>query len=85
MPVRPSTRLRAPEAVHTDRRSEGASESVFQPGRLSNAFEIEPCPQRIQFAAANRVCVALSYCGKMRTVEPLSFRRSMATSVKRDM
>ncbi len=53
-----------------------AGETVFYPGRVSNAFGIEPYLQRIQFAAANRVCVALGYHGKIRTVEPLSFRRS---------
>ncbi len=55
-----------------------AGETTFHPGRVSSAFEIEPCLQRIQFAAANRVCVALGYHGRIRTVEPLSFRRSQA-------
>ncbi len=55
---------------------EKTGETVFQPGRVSSAFRIEPSLQRIQFAAANRVCVALGYHGKVRTVEPLSFRRS---------
>jgi predicted nucleotidyltransferase component of viral defense system len=49
-------------------------ESTYHPGRVSSAFGIEPFLQRIQFAAANRVCVALRYHGKIRTVEPLSFR-----------
>ncbi len=53
-----------------------AGETVFYPGRITNAFAIEPFLQRIQFAAANRVCIALRYHGKVRTVEPLSFRRS---------
>ena len=53
-----------------------AGETVFYPRRVSSAFGIEPFLQRIQFAAANRVCVALGYHGKIRTVEPISFRRS---------
>ena len=32
--------------------------------------------QRIQFAAANRVCIRLRYSGKLRLVEPYSFRTS---------
>lgn len=51
-------------------------ETVFYPGRVSSAFGIEPFLQRIQFAAANRVCITLGYHGKTRTVEPLSFRKS---------
>ncbi|MDH3466153.1 MAG: nucleotidyl transferase AbiEii/AbiGii toxin family protein [Gammaproteobacteria bacterium] len=53
-----------------------AGETVFHPGRISSAFGIEPYLQRIQFAAANRICVALGYHGTVRTVEPLSFRHS---------
>lgn len=53
-----------------------AGEILFRPGRISSAFSIEPILQRIQFAAANRVCISLGYHGKVRTVEPLSFRRS---------
>lgn len=53
-----------------------AGESVFYPRRVSSAFTIEPFLQRIQFAAANRVCIMLGYHGRTRTVEPLSFRRS---------
>lgn len=53
-----------------------SGETIFQPGRMSSAFGIEPLLQRIQFAAANRVCISLGYHGKTRTVEPLSFRRS---------
>ncbi len=51
-------------------------EVPFHPGRVLSAFTIEPILQRIQFAAANRVCVSLRYHGRIRTVEPLSFRRS---------
>jgi len=51
-------------------------EILFHPGRISSAFNIEPTLQRIQFAAANRVCVSLNYHGKLRIIEPLSFRRS---------
>ena len=53
-----------------------AGETIFRPGRTTSAFGIEPFLQRIQFAAANRVCIALRYHEKTRTVEPLSFRQS---------
>lgn len=53
-----------------------AGETIFQLGRTSSAFGIEPFLQRIQFAAANRVCIELGYHAKTRTVEPLSFRQS---------
>lgn len=53
-----------------------AGEVIFNPGRISGAYGIEPFLQQIQFAAANRICVALGYHGKIRTVEPLSFRSS---------
>lgn len=53
-----------------------ADDVVFQPGRIANAFAPDAILQRIQFAAANRVCITLSYHGKERTVEPLSFRRA---------
>lgn len=53
-----------------------ADEEVFQPGRVVNAFNINAVLQRIQFAAANRVCIELTYHNKVRTLEPLSFRRA---------
>ena len=34
---------------------------------------------KIQFSAANRVCIFLTYNRKQRTVEPLSFRTSLST------
>lgn len=49
---------------------------IFQPGRIANAFSINSIIHKIQFAAANRVCVALTYNGKIRIVEPLSFRQA---------
>lgn len=49
---------------------------TFQPGRVTSAYSINSVIQKIQFAAANRVCVKLTYSGKERTVEPLSFRKS---------
>lgn len=51
-----------------------AGETLFHPGRVSGAFEVHSDMQRIQFAAANRVCIRLGYHGTKRTVEPLSFR-----------
>lgn len=53
-----------------------ADETVFYPGRVANAYNIDTVLQRIQFAAANRVCVEMNYHNKTRTIEPLSFRRS---------
>ncbi len=35
---------------------------------------------KIQFSAANRVCIFLTYNGKQRIVEPLSFRTSVSRS-----
>ncbi len=51
-------------------------EVVFQPGRIANAFALDSVLQRIQFAAGNRVCIRLTYHDKVRTVEPLSFRKT---------
>jgi len=53
-----------------------ADEVIFQPGRITNAYSSDGVLQKIQFAAANRVCIQLRYHEKLRTVEPLSFRRS---------
>ena len=50
--------------------------TIFQAGRIVNAYSIDAVLQRIQFAAANRVCIELDYHGKSRIVEPLSFRRA---------
>jgi len=53
-----------------------ADEEIFQPGRIANAYSTDTFLQKIQFAAANRVCVELKYHDKIRSIEPLSFRRS---------
>lgn len=53
-------------------------EQIFNPGRILHANLTNFHLQRIQFAAANRVCVKLKYSGKTRTVEPISFRTSSA-------
>lgn len=49
---------------------------IFYPGRITNAFSIDSVIHKIQFAAANRVCIELTYHNKTRIIEPLSFRRS---------
>jgi hypothetical protein len=49
-------------------------ETIFQPGRIANAYSINSVLHKIQFAAANRVCIKLRYNGKNRTIEPLSLR-----------
>lgn len=51
-------------------------EIIFQPGRIANAYSVDAVLQKIQFAAANRICINLHYHEKARTVEPLSFRRA---------
>lgn len=37
---------------------------------------IDPILHKIQFSAASRVCVKMTYNGKTRTIEPVSFRRA---------
>lgn len=49
-------------------------EQIYYPGRIVRAHTTDFHLQRIQFAAANRVCIKLGYSGKIRTVEPISFR-----------
>ncbi|MCK4560791.1 MAG: nucleotidyl transferase AbiEii/AbiGii toxin family protein [Calditrichia bacterium] len=51
-------------------------EQIFHPGRVHYAYSANFLLQRIQFAAANRVCIKLRYKSKTRTVEPISFRTS---------
>lgn len=51
-------------------------EQIFHPGRVLHAHSTNFLLQRIQFAAANRVCIKLRYNNKTRTVEPISFRTS---------
>jgi len=49
-------------------------EIVFKPGRIFDAYSMDSILHKIQFAAANRICVELEYSDRVRTVEPLSFR-----------
>ncbi len=51
-------------------------EVIFQPGRVANAYSVDSVLHKIQFAAANRICIKLKYHNKTRTIEPLSFRKS---------
>ncbi len=51
-------------------------ERVFHPGRVHYADSTNFLLQKIQFAAANRVCIKLRYSNKTRTVEPIFFRTS---------
>jgi predicted nucleotidyltransferase component of viral defense system len=51
-------------------------EQIFHLGRIRYAHSTNFLLQRIQFAAANRVCIKLRYKSKTRTVEPISFRTS---------
>ncbi len=54
-------------------KSDGES---FQQGRIVSALSINTVIQKIQFAAANRVCIEFNYHNKLRTLEPLSFRKT---------
>lgn len=49
---------------------------IFQVGRVTRSYEVDSVLHKIQFAAANRVCVKFMYKNEMRTVEPISFRRT---------
>ena len=53
---------------------------TFNPGRISGISSMNSFLHKIQFAAANRVCVELIYHEKKRTIEPLSFRTSRSGS-----
>lgn len=52
---------------------------VFQISRVENIRGDISGLNKIQFSAANRVCVHLKYNNKQRTVEPLSFRTNTKT------
>lgn len=52
----------------------GTSENIWRPGRITGRSSANV--QRIQFAAANRVCIRLRYSDEVRLVEPYSFRTS---------
>jgi predicted nucleotidyltransferase component of viral defense system len=51
-------------------------EQIFQPGRIESVFSANAIIHKIQFAAANRICVEIFYHDHKRIVEPLSFRIS---------
>ena len=65
----PTKELPLVEAVKPD-------QQTWVPGRVVSAFAGSDLIERIQFAAANRVCMHLTYKNKRRTVEPYSFRKS---------
>ena len=48
---------------------------IYHPGRVTNAFSLNAMIQKIQFAAANRLCIELTYNHEKRIIEPLSFKR----------
>lgn len=52
---------------------------VFQVGRGGYISSDTPGLHKIQFAAANRVCIKLGFHDKVRMVEPLSFRTNSKT------
>lgn len=49
---------------------------IFHPEQVNSAFAINTTIHKIQFAAANRVCIELTYDNKIRLIEPLSFRKA---------
>ena len=51
-------------------------DEVFYPGRIKHHSRIDGILLKIQFAAANRVCIKLTYSNKVRTIEPYSFRQA---------
>ncbi len=53
-----------------------SADEVIQIGRIGTYTGDVSSISKIQFSAANRVCIKLEYSGKLRTVEPLSFRRN---------
>lgn len=55
------------------------SGDVFQVGRAGYFTDDISILNKIQFSAANRVCIKLLYSDKLRTVEPLSFRTNTKT------
>lgn len=48
----------------------------WQQGRILSISRQTSSLDRIQFGAANRVCIRLTYSNKVRTVEPYSFRKT---------
>jgi len=59
--------------------SEIITGEVFQINRVDNLRSDLSRLNKIQFSAANRVCIHLTYNKKQRTVEPLSFRTNTNT------
>jgi len=55
------------------------SGDIFQIGRVEPYTGDASILNKIQFSAANRVCIKLEYSNKIRIVEPLSFRRNTNT------
>jgi len=55
------------------------SGEIFQVGSAGYSTGNNPVLNKIQFSAANRVCIKLQYSDKWRTVEPLSFRINTKT------
>jgi predicted nucleotidyltransferase component of viral defense system len=58
---------------------ENISGDIFQVGRPRQFTGDISLLNKIQFSAANRVCIKLRYSNKIRTVEPLSFRINRST------
>lgn len=50
-------------------------------GRLAEFTSSASFVDKIQFAAANHICIKLVYSNKTRTIEPYSFRRSRAGNI----
>jgi len=65
----PPKELPSVEVVKSDHQT-------WMPERVVSAFTGSDFIEKIQFAAANRVCIHLVYKNKRRTIEPYSFRMS---------
>jgi hypothetical protein len=51
-------------------------ETVFYANRFEDTYSLYPTVYKIQYAAANRLCIKLEHKNQYRTVEPIAFRRS---------
>lgn len=64
---------------HLDSVSKKNDEIIFNPGRITGVHSVNAILHKIQFAAGNRVCLKMRYRDKLRTIEPLSFRKAQTT------
>lgn len=63
-------------ALQVQTRGAGAIDEAWRPPSMSHAWHVAIPFEVIRFAAANRLCVNLSYQGTQRLIEPYSLRRT---------